>query len=260
MMPSLGDHLIVALLTLAYPLYFMMEWRRRLRPELETGATHARSRFYRRSMVEFWLLTPLILSWWLWSGRGLAAVGLGVPGGWAFWIGAIVVVALAIVLGLQVAAVRSSSDAQAQVRKQFRGVPALMVPRDDRERRMWVGLSLTAGFCEEVLYRGFLIWYSTAWLPGAAAVLVCAVLFGLAHLYLGWGVGVLRATIVGVVLGAAYLLTGSLWVPIVLHVVVDIASGFTGSAAFEQGAATLYQAPGERAQQQHAADGAVPRG
>ena len=164
-MPSLGDHLLVALIAVVYPLYFTLDWYRRLRPELETGGTHSRFRFYRRSMIELWLLTPVVLSWWLWSGRTVTAVGLGVPGGWAFWVGAIVVVALAIGLGLQVAAVRSSAEARAKVRKQFRGVPALMVPRNDRERGMWVGLSLTAGFCEEVLYRGFLIWYSMMWLP-----------------------------------------------------------------------------------------------
>mgnify|MGYP002386528508 CR=1 FL=1 len=169
-------------------------------------------------------------------GRGAEAVGLGVPGGHAFWIGAIVVVALAIALGLQVAVVRSSAEARAQARKQFRGVPALMVPRDERERRMWAGLSLTAGCCEEVLYRGFLMWYLMTWLPKEAAVLASAVVFGVAHLYLGWGVGVLRATVVGVVFGVAYLLTGTLWVPISVHAIVDVTSGLTGSAAFEQGA------------------------
>lgn len=243
MTPSLGDHLLVALIAVVYPLYFTLDWYRRLRPDLETGRTQPRLRFYRRSMIELWLLTPVVLCWWLWSGRAATAVGLGIPGGWAFWVGAIVVVALATALGRQVAVVRSSAEARAQVQKQFRGIPALMVPRDKRERRMWVGLSLTAGFCEEVLYRGFLMWYSMMWLPKEAAVLASAVVFGAAHLYLGWGAGVLRATVAGVVLGVAYLVTGTLWVPIALHAMVDVTSGLTGSAAFEQGASVTCQAP-----------------
>jgi len=242
-MPSLGDHLLFALIAVVYPLCFTLDWYRRLRPQLETGRTDTRFRFYRRSMIELWLLTPVVLSWWLWSGRAVTAVGLGVPGGWAFWVGAIVVVAVATGLGLQVAVVRSSAEARAQAQKQFRGITALMVPRDSRERRLWVGLSLTAGFCEEVLYRGFLLWYSMMWLPQAAAVVVSAVVFGVAHLYLGWGVGVLRATVVGVVLGVAYLLTGTLWVPIALHAIVDVTSGLTGSAALEQNAPLTCQAP-----------------
>ncbi len=243
MMPNLGDHLLVALIAVVYPLYFTLDWNRRILPELETGSTHSRLRFYRRSMIELWLLTPVVIWWWLWSGRAVAAVGLGVPGGWTFWVGAIIVVALAIALGYQVTVVRASAEAREQAQKQFRGIPALMVPRDKRERRTWVGLSLTAGFCEEVLYRGFLMWYLMTWLPKEAAVPASAVVFGVAHLYLGWSVGVLRATVVGVVLGAAYLLTGTLWVPIALHAVVDVTSGLTGSAAFEQGASVTCRDP-----------------
>ena len=235
-MPSPGDHLLVTLIAVAYPLYFMMDWYRRIRPQLETDGTNARSRFYRRSMIELWLLTPAVLWWWLGSGRSISALGLGVPGGSGFWVGMVVVVAVAVVLVQQVALVRGSVEARAQVLMQFRGAAALMVPRDNRERRMWVGLSLTAGSCEEVLYRGFLMWYSMTWLPPLGAVLASAVVFGVAHVYLGWGLGVLRATVVGVILGAAYLFTGTLWVPIALHAVVDVTSGLTGSVAFEQAA------------------------
>ncbi|MBD3163420.1 MAG: CPBP family intramembrane metalloprotease [Candidatus Eisenbacteria bacterium] len=234
-MPSLGDHLLVALIAVAYPLFFTVGWFRSGRSRLETGEADSRRRFYYQSMIELWLLTPLAIAWWLGSGRALSAVGLGLPGGWAFWGGAIVVVAIASGLGYQVATVRASADARAQVRKQFRGVSALMIPRGGGERRLWVGLSLTAGFCEEVLYRGYLLWYLMVWLPAPIAVFVSAVLFGMAHLYLGLGIGVVRATIVGVVLGAAYLLTGTLWVPIAIHAVVDVASGFTGSYALEEG-------------------------
>jgi len=78
---------------------------------------------------------------------------------------------------------------------------------------------------------------------GGPLVVVSAVVFGVAHLYLGWGVGVLRATAVGGVLGVAYLLTGSLWVPIALHAIVDVTSGLTGSAALEQGAPLTSRAP-----------------
>lgn len=248
-MPSLGDHLLVALIGVVYPLYFTLDWYRRLVPQLRSGGAYSRSRFYRRSMIELWLLTLVVLSWWLWSGRAVTAVGLGVPGGWPFWIGAILAIAMAAALGLQVAAVRSSAEARAQVQRQFRGVPALMVPRDSSERRLWVGLSLTAGLCEEVFYRGFLIWYLMMWLQGTAAVLLSAVVFGVAHLYLGWGVGVLRATIAGVVLGVAYLVTGTLWVPIAMHAIVDVTSGLTGSAAFEQGGPVTCQVPAEGAGQ-----------
>ena len=245
MIPSLGDHLLFALIAVAYPLCFTLDWFRRLRHELEARGASARLRFYRRSIIELWLLAVVILVWWLWLGRTVTTVGLGLPGGWVFWIGITIVLAIATALGHQISVVRASAEARAQVRKQFRGVPALMVPRDNRERRLWVGLSLTAGFCEEFIYRGFLLWYLMTWLPDAAAVLVSAIVFGGAHLYIGWGTGVLRATVMGVALGAVYLLTGTLWLPISLHAVVDVTSGLTGSAALDNGEPAMHQRPAE---------------
>lgn len=234
-MPNLGDHSLLALIAVVWPVYFMLDWYRRLRPELETGRADSRLRFYRRSMIELWLLTPLVLSWWFWSGRTAGDIGIGVPGGWAFWVGAVVVAALSAALGYQLAVVRGSAVMQAAVRKQLQGVPALILPHDKLERRMWIALSLTAGFCEELLYRGFLMWYVMTWLPGAAAVPVSAALFGMAHLYLGWGTGVLRASALGVVFGATYLITGSLWVPMALHAALDVTSGLTGGVALGEG-------------------------
>jgi hypothetical protein len=81
MMPNLGDHLLFALIALAYPLYSTLDWYWRGRPRLETGEPRARLRFYRQSMIELWLVTLAVLSWWFWSGPTVTDVGLGVPSG-----------------------------------------------------------------------------------------------------------------------------------------------------------------------------------
>ncbi len=71
------------------------------------------------------------------------------------------------------------------------------------------------------------------WLPGSAAVAVAAIVFGAAHFYLGWK-GAVQATVAGAVFCVAYLLTESLWVVIVVHAMVDITIGLTGSAALDR--------------------------
>jgi membrane protease YdiL (CAAX protease family) len=230
MMPGTIDHVLAAIVAIAYPAYFAIDWFGRGRRELETGTARARRRFYIQSMIELWLLAPVVLGWWIGSGRTLTTVGLGVSGGLGFWIGAIVVVALVLTVRAQLGQLRASAAAREKARAQLGGTAALMLPRSAGERRTWIALSLTAGICEEVLYRGFLIWYLAAWLPDVAAVFVSSAAFGIAHVYLGLS-GVLRATVAGVIFGLAYLLTGSLWVPIALHATVDIASGFGGSIA-----------------------------
>lgn len=83
-------------------------------------------------------------------------------------------------------------------------------------------LPLTAAIPEEIVYRGFLIGRLTTLLgdiPGAAVLAVVAqsLIFGSVHFQWGLG-GILMASIMGAVWGAAYLLCGrNLWIVIIAH-------------------------------------------
>ena len=106
---------------------------------------------------------------------------------------------------------------------QLRPVAALL-PRTGAERRTFAGLALTAGICEEVLYRGFglaaLRWAA----PGtghAGLIAVTAVAFGLAHLYQG-PPGVVLTGLVGAYLGWIAIATGSLLPAMLLHALLDL--------------------------------------
>ncbi|HIF98081.1 MAG TPA: CPBP family intramembrane metalloprotease [Myxococcales bacterium] len=223
-MPHPVDHILAGLIAVAYTVYSKLDWQRRSRPRLLVGDPRARFDVYRETIIGHWLMTIVVIAWWFWAGRAASGIGLSAPAGRAFWVGAAVAAVIVAVLVGQVFQVRRSAQAQATIRKQFTGDTVLIVPHGEAERRLFIGLSFTAGICEEVLYRGFLIGYLTTWMTAWPAVAVSAVAFGLGHLYLGW-VGVARAAVTGGLLGAAYLWTGSLWVPIVLHIAVDISSG-----------------------------------
>jgi membrane protease YdiL (CAAX protease family) len=217
------DHLLIIVIAVVYPVYGTIFWYRRDRLRLEAGKTNALIHFYRNSIIELWLLTLVVLAWWFWEKRTLAEIGMGLPDGWAFWIGMAVFAAVAVFLGLQINTIRSSAEARVKLQKQLTGNIALIVPRNDIERKFAIYTSLTAGICEEVLYRGYLMWYLMKWLPGYGAVGVSALIFGLAHNYQGVA-GVVRAILAGTIFGFAYLLTGTLWVPIALHATIDITS------------------------------------
>jgi uncharacterized protein len=91
------------------------------------------------------------------------------------------------------------------------------------ELRLFAFVAVTAGICEETLYRGFLIRYFTQewhWNIGAALILQ-AVMFGLAHTYQGLkGIGV--TAFLGGVFAALYLMSGALILPMLIHVVIDL--------------------------------------
>ena len=77
------------------------------------------------------------------------------------------------------------------------------------------------------------MWYFEAFSVMTLAVVFSSILFGLAHSYQGWK-GVFRTGAMGLIMALFYVLTGSLWIPIVLHIVGDIHSGTLGWLAFEE--------------------------
>lgn len=89
-------------------------------------------------------------------------------------------------------------------------------------------LIIFAGFCEELIFRGYLINRIQAWLgasatSGIVAVLLTAAIFGPLHYFMQGYWGALQATVVGILFAGAYLLNGQrLWSLIVAHGAFDV--------------------------------------
>lgn len=97
-----------------------------------------------------------------------------------------------------------------------------LIPRNGAEMTLAGLLSLAAGLGEELFFRLLLpLLFALAFGHVAIGFALAVVAFGLAHLYQGW-VGVLATGLVGAVFTALYLWSGSLAVPIVLHVIIDL--------------------------------------
>lgn len=99
-----------------------------------------------------------------------------------------------------------------------------LLPHTRRERLWFASAAICAGICEEVLYRGFLLYYLHAfpWKIGffGSIAIACAV-FGLAHIYQGLG-GVLQTVLLALGLCVLFLSTRSLLLPMLLHVAIDL--------------------------------------
>jgi membrane protease YdiL (CAAX protease family) len=103
-----------------------------------------------------------------------------------------------------------------------------ILPETGREKLLFVALAGTAGFCEETLYRGFAITRLAIITGGLwSAAIVAVVIFSAGHVYQGT-VGVLRAGVLGAVLAATFVLTGSLVPGMIAHFLLDTLAGFFG--------------------------------
>lgn len=77
-----------------------------------------------------------------------------------------------------------------------------VLPQNMLETLLWIGLSISAGICEELAFRGYLQRQIRALGVGmAAAVLGQGLVFGAAHAYQGWK-NVVVITVLGVLYGA----------------------------------------------------------
>ncbi len=128
--------------------------------------------------------------------------------------------AIAVVLGTVLATRAARRGAKPKV--QALGDIEPLMPRNGAET-IWTGLlSINAGIGEELFFRltlPLLLVLVTG--NVVAAFAVAAIVFGLVHVYQGW-VGVLATTFLGAVFTGAYLLAGSLALPIALHAGIDL--------------------------------------
>ncbi len=222
------DHILFALL-LVLPL---VEWRwtwPRYLARLATGSPGVRCRFYQTLVLSEWAPVLCLLGFWAarrrsWSRLLLAGstplrIGLGLGS-------ALLLIGL---LRLQRRWLLARPERIERLRPNLLYAKPLL-PHTPAEYRLFRLVSITAGVCEEVLFRGFLLWYLAVWTGPVAAVILSSLLFGAGHLYLGLN-QTPKAALAGLVFATLAVASGSLWPAILLHAAIDWNSGDLGFRA-----------------------------
>ena len=100
-----------------------------------------------------------------------------------------------------------------------------MLPHTPLEQAAFVALAATAGFCEELIYRGYLQSQFAAWTGNLSiAVILQGVVFGVSHAYQGFG-QVLIITVYGCMFGLLAAWRKSLRPGMIAHMLQDAISG-----------------------------------
>lgn len=191
-----------------------------------TGPDRARRTLWMRWAAMLWLMSALVLGAWTAQDTPLATLGLALPAGWRLWapaVAIVAVVALQVQGGVRVS--RMTGD-KAALRQQL-GSTAQILPRAEAELPAWLAVSITAGVCEELLFRAFLVAVLQPVIGLWPAAALAVVVFAAAHAYQGRD-GLVRTGVLGAVFMALLLVTHSLWPGIVLHVALDFVGGWIG--------------------------------
>ena len=217
------DHVLALLITVVMPAYDVLLWH----ANRFTGRVLAPTRLasYRRTAGAEWVVAALVLMGWLSLGRGLGDIGLGLELSLGFFGSLAAALLVAVVLTWQRAELFTGPVDTEQLREEIR--PARdMLPRTPLELRWFMVVSVTAGVCEEIFFRGFILWYLDAMVPLGWAVAASSILFGMAHAYQGTR-GIFTNTVVAFPLAGLALWSGSLWIPMAVHAFVNLNSGWT---------------------------------
>lgn len=108
------------------------------------------------------------------------------------------------------------------------GDVAWLIPKDPTGRVVWVFVSFTAGFCEEVGFRGYLLtrlkllFGVKSWIVPA---LISSLAFGACHVYQGLP-GFILVSVYGLMFSALFVRTGRLWPGIIAHFFWDLGALF----------------------------------
>ncbi len=182
----------------------------------------ARLEFYRSAIISQWVLS-LVAAGILWNidAEFVARLFTTAPTSDSL-----------LVFGLATLAFMSQSPLIPIVREQMQRSQTIrrtlypmrnLLPRSPEEKNLWVSVSMTAGICEEILFRGFLFYYATeiVGLETAGAIALSTAVFAIGHLYQGT-TNMIRVAIVGAVLGIVFAATDNLIYCMALHAFLDL--------------------------------------
>jgi membrane protease YdiL (CAAX protease family) len=167
----------------------------------------------------------LLLVWWGLRVKRKGFTGmLGFRRGWqalaedvgvaaAFWIAAL---AILMTIGLLLRALHLSAPQKTLM---------AIAPRTPDELLLWIGLSLSAGFCEEFVFRGYFLRQFSSMGAGLWLGVACSsLLFGVSHGYEG-AAGMIAITAYGALFCVLVFARNSLRPGMIAHVWHDIFSG-----------------------------------
>ena len=199
-----------------------LEWLLRV----PTVGASERIRLYLSTIAFQWTASAVVF--WRARSRGLTLEQLGLAHPSDLWYLAGAAVGACLLGALHWANLRRIGSSEHVKAEKLRAIGVRIFPQSRAELVPYCVLALTAGVCEEFLYRGFsMAAMNRAGLPGWAVLVLSSILFGLAHIYQGRS-GFLGTLALGTVFAAARIAYDSIVPMMFWHAAVDLVAGLAG--------------------------------
>ena len=187
-LPYLADHILFFLLGIIMP-FRSVQAQKQLQ-DLDYS-TNTKIQMYWINGFGLWAMAVIVLLVWWWSDRLVADLGLAwPPPALDMTVSGLLILFVVLYLLDVVSELATTSLRQRTFDRWAAKMPFL--PARDVEWLHFNFLSLSAGICEEIVFRGFFITYLYSllqFLPDTAAlalaILLPAIIFGIVHYYQG---------------------------------------------------------------------------
>lgn len=216
---TLADHILFAFFAFALPL--LMIWRQQPSQIVIPQDTSFKIKIYWTNSLVLWVGALLVIVVWLISERHLTSLGFRMPEAEAFPHWMLIIAGFLLFYFMDAAFSWTTDDDH----------PAAAILPANWKEFMHFGsvVSVSAGVCEEIVFRGFIITYALTVLEGqpyaqSITIVGSALVFGIVHAYQGWA-ALLKITLLSMLFAWLFILTKSLLLLIALHFMVDFCSG-----------------------------------
>lgn len=226
--PVILDHVLFVLFGLLLPANSVFRSQPRL-GLVDKWDTHIKKAVYQGNSLFLWAIAVVVVMSWQFLGRPLSGLGFRWPEPGSWGPGLLISIVFLIAYGLDVWSEVSSPEALARTRRHWRKHTPFM-PENQYELRQFMLVAVSAAVCEEILFRGYFITYLLAvfgdsLMGKTLAVVIPTIIFALSHYYQGWkAVG--KIALLSLAFGLIFIITKSLFLPIMLHLVVDVMGGW----------------------------------
>ena len=214
---TMSTHALVFFIGLIYPAYFIFTYKK-TNKRIKNDEKY-RLVDYKQSIFIFWMLTCLIIV----NSFIDSSITLN------FYptfntVGMVLAVLILVFIGLQIITSKISSKEKAESVIEKMKDNYYYLPKSKREFIWFNALSISAGICEEIIFRLFLFSYLLENTNLAIAFILTNLIFALTHIGSGKQ-NIIGAFILGLLFTTIYYFTSNIWLAVILHSTIDVSAG-----------------------------------
>lgn len=210
---------LAILVGVLYPTYILLTYRginARIKEQ-----SHYRLLDYKQTIFIFWILTILILV--NFSALQQPKINFYPK---VSWTNVVVTIVVLVFTAWQYKTIKHSDFNHLAIKEKIKHIYHYL-PKDTNELRWFILLSISAGICEEIMFRLFLFEFVNENMGVIGAFAISNLIFAITHIGSG-KLNIATSFVLGLLFSVIYYFAENIWIAILLHISIDLNVGILG--------------------------------